>query len=144
MNASLSPADPAPATAPATALNRAPPEGVRRHVGALLGSYRPGLALPGAFFSDETLFEAEMQYLFGRHWLFVASEPEIPEGGDYRTLQIGPVADLHPAARRRLDRRLPQHLPPPRLAHPAAGRRASPAQRSSARTIAGRTTCTAG
>ena len=25
-----------------------------------------------------------------RHWLFLASEPEIPEGGDYRTYQIGP------------------------------------------------------
>ncbi len=90
MNASLSPSDAAPTTAPATAPNRAPPEGLGRHVGALLGSYRPGLALPGAFFSDETLFEAEMQYVFGRHWLFVASGPEIPEGGDYRTLQVGP------------------------------------------------------
>src|SRR5579863_375520 len=77
-------------TSPAPRDRTAPAETVRRHVGALLGSYRPGLALPGAFFTDEALYEAEMQYLFGRHWLFVASEPEIPEAGDYRTLQIGP------------------------------------------------------
>jgi Rieske 2Fe-2S family protein len=62
---------------------------VRQHVTALLDSCKPGFALPGAFFTDDTLYAAELEYIFGRHWLFVASEPEIPEGGDYRTLQIG-------------------------------------------------------
>ena len=74
----------------ATTHSLAARETLRRHVGGLLATYRPGRALPGAFFSDETLYQAEMEYLFGRHWLFVASEPEIPEGGDYRALQIGP------------------------------------------------------
>jgi glycine betaine catabolism A len=73
--------------APARAL---PPESLRRHVLSLLATYRPGFALPGAFFNDDTLFAAEMEYIFGRHWLFVAAEAEIPQGGDYRTLQIGP------------------------------------------------------
>jgi Rieske 2Fe-2S family protein len=67
-----------------------PPDELRRHVAALLDTYRPGFALPGAFFNDDVLYGAEMEYLFGRHWLFVASEAEIPEGGDYRTLQVGP------------------------------------------------------
>ena len=82
MNASLSP--------PISAARANAPEPLRRHIAALLGTYRPGFALPGAFFGDDTLYAAEMEYLFGRHWLFVASEPEIPEGGDYRTVQIGP------------------------------------------------------
>jgi glycine betaine catabolism A len=85
MNASLS--------VPASAAASQPPpvpESVRRHIASLLATYRPGFALPGAFFADDTLFHAEMEYIFGRHWLFVASEPEIPEGGDYRTFQIGP------------------------------------------------------
>ncbi|HWZ62803.1 MAG TPA: aromatic ring-hydroxylating dioxygenase subunit alpha [Steroidobacteraceae bacterium] len=77
----------AAATVPARA---AAPEALRRHVGALLAGCRPGHALPGAFFTDETLYGADIEYIFGRHWLFVASEPEIPESGDYRTLQIGP------------------------------------------------------
>jgi glycine betaine catabolism A len=59
-------------------------------VGALLDSHRPGFALPGGFFTDDALYTAEMDSIFARHWLFVASEPEIPEGGDYRTFQIGP------------------------------------------------------
>ncbi len=65
-------------------------EPLRRHVAALLAECQPGFALPGAFFTDELLYAAELEYIFGRHWLFVACEPEIPEGGDYRTFQIGP------------------------------------------------------
>jgi glycine betaine catabolism A len=84
MNASISPSLPARRRASPA------PEGLRRHVGALLASSKPGLALPGAFFTDETLYAAELEYIFGRHWLFVASEAEVPEGGDYRTFQIGP------------------------------------------------------
>src|SRR5882757_8745581 len=74
------------------ATRRAPAadEPLRRHVVSLLASCKPGFALPGAFFTDERLYAAELEYIFGRHWLFVASEPEIPEGGDYRTFQIGP------------------------------------------------------
>jgi glycine betaine catabolism A len=75
---------------PLTAARPVAPEALRRHIGALLNTYQEGLALPGAFFADDTLYQAEIDYLFGRHWLFVASEPEIPEGGDYRTFQIGP------------------------------------------------------
>ena len=84
MNASL--------CAPERALRHGPPapDDLRRHVAALLASVRRGLALPGALFSDDTLYQAELRYIFGRHWLFVASEAEIPEGGDYRTDQIGP------------------------------------------------------
>jgi len=59
------------------------------HVAALLAKRKSGFALPGAFFTDEALYQAELEFIFGRHWLFLASEAEIPEGGDYRTYQIG-------------------------------------------------------
>src|SRR5215469_15564188 len=62
----------------------------RQHLEALLNSRKPGFALPGAFFTDESLYAVELEGIFARHWLFVASEPEIPEGGDYRTYQVGP------------------------------------------------------
>jgi glycine betaine catabolism A len=84
MNASLSVAASTAARPPSA------PEALRRHIAALLATYRPGYALPGAFFADDTLYQAEIEYIFGRHWLFVASEPEIPESGDYRTFQVGP------------------------------------------------------
>jgi Rieske 2Fe-2S family protein len=59
-------------------------------IASLLDSRRPGFALPGAFFSDPRVFAADLEHIFARHWLFLASEPEIPEAGDYRTYQIGP------------------------------------------------------
>ena len=63
---------------------------LRQHLEPLLDSRKPGFALPGAFFTDDTVYAAELEGIFARHWLFVASEPEIPEAGDYRTYQIGP------------------------------------------------------
>ena len=68
----------------------APPQALQQHLARVLDSHRPGFALPGRFFTDDALYEAELEGIFACHWLFVASEPEIPEGGDYRTYQIGP------------------------------------------------------
>jgi Rieske 2Fe-2S family protein len=63
---------------------------LREHVAALLAARQPGRALPGAFFTDEALYHAELDAIFARNWLFLASEAELPEGGDYRTYQVGP------------------------------------------------------
>jgi Rieske 2Fe-2S family protein len=60
-----------------------------QHVAALLDSRQPGFALPGGFYTDDALYAVELDAIFARHWLFVASEVEIPEGGDYRTYQVG-------------------------------------------------------
>jgi len=62
------------------------------YLSCLLDSRRPGHALPGAFFNDERVYAADLERIFARHWLFIASEPEIPEAGDYRTYQIGPYS----------------------------------------------------
>jgi Rieske 2Fe-2S family protein len=65
------------------------PDPVRAHVATLLGTRKKNCALPGAFFLDEALYAVELEYIFGRHWLFLGAACEIPEGGDYRTYQIG-------------------------------------------------------
>src|SRR5215475_2770491 len=61
----------------------------RNYIAALLDSRRPGYALPSALFSDERVYAADLEHIFARHWLFVASEAEIPEPGDYKAYQIG-------------------------------------------------------
>src|ERR1700716_2696509 len=73
-----------PSSSSIDATRRAPPadEPLRRHMASLLASCKPGFALPGAFFTDERLYAAELEYIFGRHWMFV--------GSDSRTFQIGP------------------------------------------------------
>ena len=34
-------------------------------------------------YSDPDIFELEMAHIFGRIWLFVAHESQLPEKGDY-------------------------------------------------------------
>jgi Rieske 2Fe-2S family protein len=52
-------------------------------------SYRtPGHSLPGDLYASEEAYQADLSAVFGRSWLFVATEPEIPEPGDYLTIDI--------------------------------------------------------
>ena len=50
---------------------------------------RPGHSLEAAFYTSQDVFDLDMRLIFGRHWIFVASEPEVPEPGDYVTVQLG-------------------------------------------------------
>ena len=59
------------------------------HLISLLDSRQSGYALPAPFFTEEAVYQAELDLIFARHWLFVASEPELPEAGDYRTYMVG-------------------------------------------------------
>lgn len=43
----------------------------------------------GAIYTDQAIFEAEMDRIFGTTWVYVAHESEIPNAGDYKTAQIG-------------------------------------------------------
>ena len=44
--------------------------------------------IPAVVYSDQGLFEIERQRLFGRTWLFLAHESEIPDPGDYVVRRI--------------------------------------------------------
>ncbi len=55
----------------------------------LIAARRPNHNLPAPFYVDPAAHDADMKLIYGRHWLFVASGPELPEPGDYVTVQIG-------------------------------------------------------
>jgi phenylpropionate dioxygenase-like ring-hydroxylating dioxygenase large terminal subunit len=40
-------------------------------------------------FTDEDIFEAELERIFYKYWVFLAHESEVPEPGDYCTKSIG-------------------------------------------------------
>src|SRR5699024_3149328 len=44
--------------------------------------------IPGHLYSDPELFDREVDQLFGRSWVFLAHESEIPEPGDYVVRKI--------------------------------------------------------
>jgi len=43
----------------------------------------------GRIYRDPAIFDRELTHVFGRTWVFVAHESEIPSGGDYKTAHIG-------------------------------------------------------
>lgn len=43
----------------------------------------------GKIYRDPAIFARELSAVYGRTWVFVAHESEIPSGGDYRTAHIG-------------------------------------------------------
>lgn len=49
----------------------------------------PGFSLPGELYTGAEAFAADLDAIFYRSWLFVATEAEVPEAGDYVAIDIG-------------------------------------------------------
>jgi Rieske 2Fe-2S family protein len=55
----------------------------------LIAGRVPGRSLPGPLYVSPEAFDLDLDAIFARHWIFVASEPEIPAPGDYVTVDLG-------------------------------------------------------
>ena len=66
-----------------------PQERVAEHR-RLLEDRPPGLSLASPFYTDPAFFAADMDGIFGRHWVFAGSVAEVREPGDYITVDYGP------------------------------------------------------
>lgn len=51
-----------------------------------------GHSLEAPFYTSREVYELDLAAVFGRHWLFCATEAEIPEPGDYITVDVGPYS----------------------------------------------------
>lgn len=58
----------------------------------LLARRRAGFSLEAPFYTDAELFQADMEAIFGQQWVFAASIAELPEPGDYVTVDYGPYS----------------------------------------------------
>jgi glycine betaine catabolism A len=56
---------------------------------ALIASRRPGFTLPAPFYLSPEVFARDLELIFGRHWIYVGTEPEIAEPGDFFTVELG-------------------------------------------------------
>ena len=61
----------------------------RASLEAMIARRRPGHSLEAPFYVSPQMFDVDLRLIFEKSWLFVASEPEVPEPGDYVTVQIG-------------------------------------------------------
>jgi glycine betaine catabolism A len=55
----------------------------------LIAARRPGFTLPAPLYLSAEAYAADLELIFGRHWIFVGTEPEIAEAGDFFTVEIG-------------------------------------------------------
>ncbi len=53
-----------------------------------LARCRPGWSLPGEFYSDETVYQADLDRVWRRGWLFAGHACEIRHPGDYFCLEV--------------------------------------------------------
>ncbi|WBL18839.1 aromatic ring-hydroxylating oxygenase subunit alpha [Citricoccus sp. NR2] len=59
---------------------------------ALFEQRRLGYSLDAPFYTDPDIFAADMEGIFGKHWVFAGSLAEVPEPGDYITVDFGPYS----------------------------------------------------
>jgi Rieske 2Fe-2S family protein len=59
---------------------------------SLVKSREVGYSLDAPFYTSPEIFDLDVAAIFARHWLFSAAECEIPEAGDYLTVDIGPYS----------------------------------------------------
>ena len=59
---------------------------------SLVHRHLPGHSLEAPFYASQEIFDLDMKAIFFRHWLFAAAEAELPEPGDYVTVNIGPAS----------------------------------------------------
>lgn len=48
-----------------------------------------GHSLEADFYTRPDIFDADMELIFGRHWIYVGVEPDVPEPGDVVVVDIG-------------------------------------------------------
>src|SRR6266545_2379758 len=63
-------------------------EGKPDFIDSLIGRCRAGWALPGEFYSDETVYRADLDRIWRHGWLFAGHDCEIPDAGDYFLLEV--------------------------------------------------------
>ena len=64
----------------------------RSRVEALLATRRRGYSLEAPFYTDAEIFALDLEHIFRQHWIFVGVEGDVPEAGDYFTVEIGSVS----------------------------------------------------
>ncbi|SEQ66901.1 Rieske 2Fe-2S family protein [Faunimonas pinastri] len=62
---------------------------VETPLSSLLRRRLPGYSLEAPFYTSQEIFDADMEAIFERHWIFVGVEPDVPEPGDTMTIDIG-------------------------------------------------------
>jgi Rieske 2Fe-2S family protein len=61
-------------------------------IAAMVARRTVGHSLEAAFYTSREVYDLDLDLIFGKHWLFCATEAELAEPGDYVTVDIGPAS----------------------------------------------------
>ena len=62
---------------------------ISQEIKDLIAKRRVGFTLEAPFYQSAEIFDLDIAAIFGKHWIYVAVEPDVPEAGDYITVKIG-------------------------------------------------------
>jgi Rieske 2Fe-2S family protein len=65
------------------------PDDIHQLIESLVARRRPGFSLEAPFYTSRAVFETDLDIVFGRHWIYVGVEPDVPEPGDCMVVDIG-------------------------------------------------------
>ena len=54
-----------------------------------IANYKPGFSLEQKFYREPAIYDAEIKKLFFKHWIFAGHVSQIPDQGDFFTVDIG-------------------------------------------------------
>ena len=62
---------------------------ISQEIKDLITKRKAGHTLEAPFYQSAEIFDLDIEAIFGKHWIYVAVEPDVPEPGDYITVKIG-------------------------------------------------------
>jgi glycine betaine catabolism A len=63
-------------------------------VDELLRRRKRGHTLESPFYTAPEIFDLDVDIIFGRHWIYIGVDPDVPETGDVMTVEIGTASVL--------------------------------------------------
>jgi len=55
----------------------------------LVESYRPGFSLPSAFYTDDVIYQLDLESVFCRRWIYAGHISQLSESGEYFLVEFG-------------------------------------------------------
>ncbi|PWJ53877.1 Rieske 2Fe-2S family protein [Quadrisphaera granulorum] len=89
MTAQLTPTPETAPVAPAGSSTPSAPTALGTSAAELVARRRKGYSLEGDFYTSREIYDLDVDVVFSKNWIFVAAAAEIPEAGDYVTVDIG-------------------------------------------------------
>lgn len=60
-----------------------------RSISELIADYQPGYSLDQRFYTDDAIYELELERIINRNWILAGHQSELAEPGDFKVFKVG-------------------------------------------------------